>query len=118
MGHVTQITNYNAEGRPLSITDPNGVITALSYTPRGKLKTFTHAGLITTYSYDGVGQLTKTKLPDGREYTYGYDAAHRLTSITSKTGEKLTYVLDNAGNRLSETLTDASGNVSLAAPNF
>ncbi|MEZ5454410.1 MAG: RHS repeat-associated core domain-containing protein [Thiothrix sp.] len=112
LGHVTQITNYNAEGRPLSITDPNGVITALSYTPRGKLKTFTHAGLITTYSYDGVGQLTKTKLPDGREYTYGYDAAHRLTSITSKTGEKLTYVLDNAGNRLSETLTDASGNVS------
>jgi RHS repeat-associated protein len=111
LGHVTQITQYNADGRTLRITDPNGMVTTLTYNARGKLKTLARSGITTTYTYDNVGQLTKVNLPDGREYTYAYDAAHRLTSITSKTGEKLTYLLDNAGNRLSETLTDATGAV-------
>lgn len=111
LGHVTQITRYDAAGRPLSITDPNGMVTTLTYNARGKLKTLARSGVTTTYSYDNVGQLTTVNLPDGREYTYAYDAAHRLRSITSKTGEKLTYELDNAGNRLSEILTDATGAV-------
>jgi RHS repeat-associated protein len=110
LGQVTQITNYNAEGRPLSIKNANGVVTTLTYTPRGKLKTLVIAGgFTTTYTYDDVGQLTNISLPDGRAYTYGYDTAHRLTSLTSKTGEKLTYTLDNAGNHLAETFTDAAG---------
>jgi YD repeat-containing protein len=110
LGQVTQITNYNAEGRPLSIKDANGVVTTLTYTPRGKLKTLVIAGgFTTTHTYDDAGQLTNISLPDGRTYTYGYDTAHRLASLTSKTGEKLTYTLDNAGNHLTETFTDAAG---------
>ncbi len=34
-GHVTQITGYDANGRPLTITDPNGLITTSAYDPRG-----------------------------------------------------------------------------------
>ncbi len=37
LGHVTTITAYDLNGRPLSITDPNGVVTTLAYHPRGWL---------------------------------------------------------------------------------
>ncbi|UCV30512.1 RHS repeat protein [Ferribacterium limneticum] len=32
LGHLTQYTAYDPNGRPLSITDPNGTITTLSKT--------------------------------------------------------------------------------------
>ena len=113
LGHITTINSYDSNGRPLSVTDPNNVVTTFTYTARGKLKTVIQNGTVqTTYSYDYAQQLTKIELPDSRTYTYVYDDAHRLTGITSITGEKLTYSLDNAGNRLSETLADASGVVS------
>ena len=72
LGHVTQITAYDGNGRPLSIIDPNGIRTDLSYTPRGWLKTRTvtaadsSSALITQYDYDNVGQLTKVTAPDAQ----------------------------------------------------
>ena len=42
---------------------------------------------------------------------YAYDDAHRLTDVTDAAGNKIHYVLDNVGNRTSEQVTDASGNL-------
>ena len=108
LGHVTTISAYDAHGRPKTITDPNGLVTQLTYTPRGWLNSRTVGGLLTQFTYDNVGQLTKVTLPDASFIGYAYDAAHRLTQISNAAGDKLVYTLDLMGNRTKEEVFNAS----------
>ena len=108
LNHVTTINSYDANGRPLSITDPNGVQTTLSYNARGWLTSRQTSTETTTYQYDGVGQLTKITLPVGAFLSYTYDGAHRLTQITDQLGNKIVYTLDGLGNRTQENVYDPS----------
>ena len=103
---ITRINNYNFEGQPLSIGDPNGVITTLAYDLRGRLTSRSVAGETTTYQYDGVGQLTKVTLPDASNLNYTYDAAHRLTDVTDNLGNTVHYTLDAMGNRTQDNIKD------------
>lgn len=48
-GHVTTFDAYDADGRPTQITDANGTVTTLGYTPRGWLASRSVAGETTTY---------------------------------------------------------------------
>ena len=109
LGHVTVITAYDPNSRPLSITDPNGVITSMTYHPRGWLTSRTVGGETTTYDYDGVGQLIKVTLPDASIVKYTYDGAHRLTQIQDGLGNKIVYTLDAMGNRTKEQAFDPGG---------
>jgi YD repeat-containing protein len=109
LGHVTTITAYDLNGRPTSITDPNGVVTTLGYHPRGWLTSRTVGGETTTYDYDGVGQLTRVTLPDTSYVAYTYDAAHRLTQLQDGLGNKIVYTLDAMGNRIAEQALDPLG---------
>jgi YD repeat-containing protein len=109
VGHVTQFTAYDGNGRPLSITDPNGTVTTLTYHPRGWLTSRAVGGEWTTYDYDGVGQVTKVTQPDGSHVQYTYDAAHRLTQLQDGLGNKIVYTLDAMGNRIKEEAKDPSG---------
>ena len=121
LGHVTSMTNYDLNGRPLTIVDPNNVITTLTYTPRGWLKSRTvNNAQTTTYDYDGVGQLTQITLPDNSALKYTYDTAHRLTDIEdgyvsngvlTLSGNKMHYTLDAMGNRLKEDTQDPSNTI-------
>lgn len=106
LGHVTQITSYDANGRPLTIVDPNGLTTTLAYDPRGRITSKNVGGETTGYQYDGVGQLTRLTLPDGATLTYTYDAAHRMTAISDGLGNSITYTLDPMGNRTQEDVKD------------
>lgn len=106
MGQVTTISRYDASGRPLEFTDPNGLVTTLTYDPRGRLKTRTVGSQLTTYDYDGVGQLIKVTSPDGSYLNYTYDAAHRLTDVIDNLGNKVHYTLDLMGNRTAESTYD------------
>jgi YD repeat-containing protein len=108
-GHVTTLSHYDAHGRVGRIVDPNGLITDLSYHPRGWLSAKTVGGETTGYEYDGVGQLTKATLPDGSSLTYTYDDAHRLTDIADSLGNRIAYTLDLTGNRIKEQVTDPTG---------
>ena len=108
-GNVTRFGSYDANGRAQSVTDPNGTVTALTYDPRGRLKTSSTAGETTAYDYDGVGNLQKLTLPDGSFLTYTYDPAQRLTAITDSLGNSVTYTLDGLGNRKGEDTKDPSG---------
>ncbi len=109
LGHITRITQYDAAGHPLSITDPNGLITTLSYDSRGRLITQDKGGEITRYSYDKTGALLTIIQPDNTHIDYRYDAAHRLVNLQNSQGDSLTYTLDAMGNRLREDWKNPSG---------
>lgn len=106
---LTTLTNYDADGRPGTLTDPNQLVTTLQYNARGWLETRISGGEMTRYEYDGVGQLTKVTQPDGAYVSYAYDDAHRLKSIEDNLGNTITYTLDLSGNRISEQVKDPTG---------
>ena len=105
-GHTTSITAYDAHGQPLTIADPNGLTTTLTYDARQRLTSRTVGGESTTYAYDNVGQRTKVTLPDTSFLSYSYDAAHRLTGIQDNLGNRIAYTLDPVGNRTKEEVFD------------
>ncbi len=113
-GFVTTFNAYDKTGRILKTTDPKGIVTDMTYTPRGWVSTVTttapgQSARTTRYTYDGVGQLTGVSNPDGSTLAYTYDAAHRLTGATDAKGNSVTYTLDNMGNRIKEDIKDPSG---------
>ena len=108
-GNVTRYGNYDPHGRAQSMTDANGLVTAMTYDARGRLKTSSAGGETTAYDYDGAGNLEKLTLPDGTFLRYGYDAAQRLTSITDSLGNSVAYTLDELGNRKKEDTKDPAG---------
>jgi YD repeat-containing protein len=113
LNQTTLYSNYDGNGRVGTITSPNGVATALTYTPRGSLasRVVVADGVsqTTTYQYDAVGQLLKVTLPDQSFLQYSYDDAHRLTGIFDSLGNSVAYTLDLTGNRTRERTTDPSG---------
>ena len=116
LGQVTTYTSYDKAGRLLSSTDANGTVTSQSYFPRGWLQTQTvtpvaGAPLTTAYAYWPTGLLRTVTMADSSTLNYTYDDAHRLTDVVDGAGNKLHYVLDSVGNRTSEQLSDASGNL-------
>lgn len=109
LGHVTTYNTYDAHGQPLTITDPNGVVTTLTYDARQRLTGQTTAGELTSYSYYPTGLLQTVTLPDGSSLTYTYDGAHRVTQLADGLGNKIAYTLDAMGNRTAENTSDPSG---------
>jgi len=113
VGHKTTLSDYDAHGRARRITDPNNVITNISYSPRGWMmqQEVKNGTLVqkTIYDRDGMGQLKRVTFPDGSYISYTYDAAHRLTDITDSVGNNVHYTLDNKGNRLEELTRDPGG---------
>jgi len=108
VGHVTTYNSYNAHGQPLSITDPNGIVTTFTYDARQRPKTRTVAGETTSFDYWPTGLLKKVTQPHGSYLSYSYDAAHRLTGIADSEGNRIAYTLDNLGNRTKEETFDPS----------
>ncbi|MDO9162192.1 MAG: RHS repeat-associated core domain-containing protein [Methylococcaceae bacterium] len=106
LGHVTTINNYNADGKPLSLKDANGLVSRFQYDPRGRLINSTIGAEVTRYSYDAADQLLKVTLPDSASIAYRYDNAHRLVGITDSLGNHIDYTLDNQGNRLNTQVFD------------
>jgi YD repeat-containing protein len=111
LGQTTTLSNHDTSGRPQTITDANGQVTQLGYTPRGWLKSEDRDGQITVYDYDNVGQLIKLTLPDASFSEYTYDAAHRLTDIKDNLGNTVHYTLDAMGNHKKTETKDPSGNL-------
>jgi RHS repeat-associated protein len=108
LGHITTFLTYNAHGQPLTVADPNGVVTTLTYDLRQRLTSRQIGSETTSYSYTPTGLLQMVTLPDSSTITYRYDAAHRLTDITDGLGNHIHYTLDNMGNRTAENTYDPS----------
>jgi len=114
-----ETTTYDALGRVTSRTDPNGKVTQFVYDNLGRLTSVTQdAGsgglnLVTSYSYDEVGnRLTQT---DAKQHTtsYQYDQRGRRTHRTLPLGQSESYTYDVAGNLLSRT--DFNGKITTYA---
>ncbi|MFI5676910.1 LamG-like jellyroll fold domain-containing protein [Streptomyces cellulosae] len=113
------------KGLPVKTVSPGGAVNQVSYFKNGDVASTTDAiGLVTTYAYDGIGQVLSQKVvsdtyPNGLVTTYTYDAAGqvveehdpRLTDrVTGATHAAVTTsVYDEDGNVTSQTVSDASG---------
>lgn len=111
LGQTTRITAHDAHGRPLTLEDANGAISTLSYDARGRLISRDVVGSLTSFEYDGVGNVSKTILPDGSFLLTEYDDAHRLVAIEDNLGNRTEFTLDAAGNRTAETVRDPSSTI-------
>jgi len=111
LGHITTVNNYDGSGRPLQVTDPNGLVTTLSYTPRGWLASRQVGTELTQYSYYPTGLLQTLTLPDGRSLTYSYNAAHQLTQVQDQLGDTIVYTPDVMGNNTSVKVYDPGNNL-------
>ncbi|ANJ67403.1 hypothetical protein A9404_08435 [Halothiobacillus diazotrophicus] len=114
LGHTTTFDAFDANGRLLQKTDPNGLVTQYAYDPRGRVSRITQqisggAARVTTFSYTPFNELSSVALPDGRTLTYGYDDAHELTAITDNLGDKVSYAYDSRGNRSQTSTYDPDG---------
>ncbi|MGI4847103.1 MAG: RHS repeat-associated core domain-containing protein [Janthinobacterium lividum] len=116
-GGTTVLSDYDADGRPGKVLASDGVMTTLTYGPRGWLTSMVQTGRSrqsssgeeTLYGYDGVGQLIALSLPGGEKYAFVYDAAHRLAQISDGAGNSIVYQLDALGNRITEKIMGADG---------
>lgn len=106
LGHTTTYNAYNEFGLPLTITDPNGVVTSLAYDERQRLTSRTVGDETTSFEYWPTGLLKKATQPDGSYLLYTYDDAHRLTQISDADGNRIVYTLDAMGNRTAEEVYD------------
>ncbi|WP_166454766.1 RHS repeat protein [Duganella aquatilis] len=109
LGHKTVFSNYDANGHVGRIEDPNGLVSELTYTASGRLRSQTIGGATTTFSYDTSGNVADVTLPNGAAISYSYDTSHRLTGIKDSLGNSIAYTLDAMGNRVNEKVTDPSG---------
>ena len=115
LSHVTTVNSYNNRGLPTQFTDPNGVVTVLTYDPLGRLLTHTvqasGGNAVTNFYYNNAGLLTSIAFPDKSQLTYGYDTSHRLTSVTNKAGESINYTLDTDGNVTQQVIKTSGGSI-------
>jgi RHS repeat-associated protein len=96
----TVTTGYDAAGRPTKVTDPAGGVTTTVYNTVGWRTSVTAPSLAkTSYSYDSVGNLNKRLDPLSHATTYAYDKAGRVLTQT------------DALSRVTATSYDAVGNV-------
>ncbi|MFI5973000.1 LamG-like jellyroll fold domain-containing protein [Streptomyces sp. NPDC051452] len=113
------------KGLPVKTVSPGGAVNQVSYFKNGDVASTTDAvGLVTRYTYDGLGQVTTQKVvsdtyPDGLVTSYKYDAAGQVIEehdpqltdrVTGATHAAVTStVFDEDGNTTSQTVSDASG---------
>ncbi|MER6978251.1 LamG-like jellyroll fold domain-containing protein, partial [Streptomyces carpinensis] len=113
------------KGLPVKTVSPGGAVNQVSYFKNGDVASTTDAiGLVTQYTYDGLGQVTSQKAvsdtyPNGLVTTYKYDAAGQVVEehdpqltdrVTGATHAAVTStVFDEDGNTTSQTVADASG---------
>jgi RHS repeat-associated protein len=110
-GLITKITALDANSRPTTIQDENGVNTTLTYNPRGWLtQVKVNNSPTTTIAYDAAGQVTRITLPDASYLNYTWSNAKRLTQVSNNLGEKIDYTHDAMGN-VTSSAAKTSANV-------
>ncbi|MEQ1560351.1 MAG: RHS repeat-associated core domain-containing protein [Methyloglobulus sp.] len=108
LGHKTLIIAYDANSRPLTVVNANGLITTLTYNLRGQVISSQTGNELTTYTRDALGQVTKASAPDGNFIAFAYDDAHRLIKVSDQLDNHIDYTLDAVGNQVKQNVYDPS----------
>ena len=109
VGNITTYNTYDASGMPLTVADPNGVVTTLTYDARERISSRQVGSETTRFAYYPTGLLQTVTLPDASYINYTYDDAHRLTMLADGAGNYITYTLDAMGNRTADNTFDPLG---------
>ncbi|QUY45864.1 putative Ig domain-containing protein [Acaryochloris marina] len=114
---LVTISEYDAEGRLVKVTDPEGGITETRYDAVGnRVQVIDAEGRVTKFIYDDRGQLTETILPDAtpnddtdnaRRRTE-YDAVGRVITEIDELGRQTQFVYDKVGRLIETILPDAT----------
>ncbi|MFF8841259.1 DNRLRE domain-containing protein [Streptomyces sp. NPDC015127] len=122
---------YDANDNVVRTTAPNGAVTTAVYDLADQITASTAAPnnntapRKSTYTYDKVGNVTKTTEPKGNEAsatagsyttTNVFDTIYQLTSVVSAQGDKLSYEYDNVGNLV--TVVDPKKNLTADTTDF
>lgn len=95
---------YNGSSQLMTITDPAGQVTTLSYSG-SRLTTITDpAGRVTQLTHDSAGNLTTVEAADQSRHTFIYDPQHRMTQRTDAQNQVYAYQFDHAGRLQRATL--------------
>ena len=106
-GNIT-VFEYDDEDRLISVTDPVGKITTLTYTGSNLSQITDPAGRITLFEHDDTGNLIRITDPDDSIREFTYDESHHLTSQTSKRGDVTSYIYDFSGRHIASIWPDGS----------
>ncbi len=101
---------YNNDNNLISVTDPVGLLTSLTYSGNRISKITDPAGRSTTFEHDNNGNLVSISDPDGSSRKFEYDDSHRIISQTAKLGFVTLYTFDSFGKIAMTTLPDGSTN--------
>lgn len=122
-GSPSLVTSYQIDtnGDQLSVTDPEGGQTSMTYAPTGEIATITDPeGGITVQDYDSLGRLVEITSPGGNvagvsqaeselfTKRYAYDLLGNALSVTDAQGVTA-YTYDSMSRPI--TVTDARGKV-------
>ena len=117
-----RVEDYSANGKLLSVTDPNGSSHTFSRTSSDI--TVTHSnGDVLVYQLDTSGRISGFATPDNETYTYAYDSGDRLLSVSypnsggtriyhyedSNFPNALTGITDENGQRFATWAYDSAG---------
>jgi fibro-slime domain-containing protein/RHS repeat-associated protein len=95
---------YDASGRVIGATDPDGTTVSKAYDALGNMIERTdQLGRKIVLAYDELGRLTTTTYSDGSTEQTAYDAEGRRTSTVDRAGRITRYEYDNQG-RLIKTI--------------
>ena len=107
---------YNAQNKPISVTDGNGNTTTIGYNVFGEQVIKTDAmGNTQKTVYDGMGRVVESINANGVASRYTYDARGNVLSLTQAADTAITavtrYEYDANGNRIKEIKENGSETV-------
>lgn len=113
-GHVTHYTEASTGQYTTTITPPTGSgLGATTFTGDPSTSVTNGAGQATSYTYDGLYNVTKASSSDG-SVTYTYDADGRVVSQTGK-NQHIAYTYDTRGDLTQIATTPVAGGKAPAA---
>ena len=95
-GNFHWTATYNARGQILTVLNPTGGTTTLTYDPRGDLASRRdNAGNTAGFVYDGLDRLSQVNWPDGTNRHLTYDNLDALTTVRDESGKQWSYGYDS-----------------------
>ncbi|CAK0780119.1 hypothetical protein CCP4SC76_7230003 [Gammaproteobacteria bacterium] len=88
---------YSSDGRLMSLTNREGLVTTLAYDGNKRLTSVTGPfGHALKFENTASGNVSKMTTPDGQAYSYAYDTNNNLTSVTYPDATSRKYAYENA----------------------